>query len=203
MRKFEEYNVFVQIGKMFSFWRRSVHRHRTGFCPQNQDGHHSTSWQIPYRTLARLIMILAALYLPLWLMDLAFGLLRSYLWGFVGFFFAGVSVILLLLLGFRLRIRYTLTESELHVRVWRQRQFNLKDLQQWNLSEPPRIKPGRKIRLAIDGTSYLTLRRFRTMEGGTHFVMLLSEATGLNLIEPFLGLEVSEKPQYTLTDQGS
>lgn len=196
MGKFEEYNVFVQIGKIFIGWRESSRRHRAGFCPRSKEGYHMTSLQIPHRTLARVMIILAILYLALWLIDLGYGLLESYLWSFWGFTAAGVSVILIVALGLRLRIRYTLTDTELIVRRLGTRRYDLMDLKQANLAEPPLIKPGQKIRFITDGGEYLTLRRLRTMEGGTHFVMLLSGATGLNFIERFLGLETAKEPAY-------
>ena len=195
MGKFEEINVFEQIGKLFGLWRKSAQKHKVGFCPQNREGHFVTGLQIPWRGLAKFLMVLAALYLILWLLDLGYGLLQSYLWGHWATLGAGFSVMLLLALFARLRLQYTLTDTELVIRRWKRRHYNLKDLKQWNLDSPPHIVPGRKIRLAGDGTEHITLSRLSTMEAGTHFVMLLTEATGLNLIEPFLGVETAKKPE--------
>ena len=193
MRKFEEYNVFVQTGKLIALWRESRRRSRIGFCPRDRVGQHVTSLQLPLRVVTILYMTVALLYLPLWLfaveLDFLDGRVADLLGGLLGYVLAAFALFILILGAFFLRVRYTLTDTELIVRRMRSRRANLRDLKQWSLVVPPRVKPGRKIRLTIEDTNHITLRHLRSMEGGTHFVMLLSEATGLGLIEPFLGVE--------------
>ena len=197
MRRFEEYNIFVQVGKLFALWHESGRRRRISFCPKNRAGHHATMLQLPRRIVTILCMALALFYLPLWLFaaefDLWGGGLADFLDGYLGFVFAAFSLFILVLGSFFLRIQYTLTDTELIVRRFRQRHINLEDLRQWNLISPPQAKAGRNIRLTSGDSDHITLRFLRAMEGGTHFVMLLSEATKLPLIELFLNVDLSEK----------
>lgn len=85
--------------------------------------------------------------------------------------------------------RYTLTDTELIFRTLGTRRVDLRTLRIQSRVTPPLIHPGKSLRFTIDGAEYITLRHLHYMEGSTHFVLLLGKATGLDLIEPYLGFE--------------
>jgi len=84
-------------------------------------------------------------------------------------------------------IRYTLTDTELILRTWGIRRIDLQTLRTWGRITPPEIDPGRGIRFHLECVEGAVLRYLHHMKGSVHFVMLLGEATGLDLITPFLG----------------
>jgi len=88
-------------------------------------------------------------------------------------------------------LRYTLTDSELIIRTFGVRRIALKDLRIWSRVTPPEVRPGQRIRFTLECAERVTLRLLGHMPGHTHFVMLLGEAAGLDLITPFLGVEAS------------
>ena len=83
-------------------------------------------------------------------------------------------------------LRYTLTDTELVIRTLSERRVDLRDLRLWARNTPPEICPGRSIRFTLED-GCVTLKYLNLVGSGTHFVMLLGEATGLDLITPFLG----------------
>ena len=85
-------------------------------------------------------------------------------------------------------IRYTLTDTELILRTLGTRRIDLRTLGTWSRITPPSVYPGRGIRFQLECVEQVTLRHLHHMSGGVHFVMLLGEATGLDLITPFLGI---------------
>ena len=84
-------------------------------------------------------------------------------------------------------LRYTLTDTALILHMFGTRRIDLHTLHLCSRISPPDIRPGRRIRFPLDGTDHAALWFLGRMAGNIHFVMLLGEATGMDLITPFLG----------------